>query len=272
MKLEFINYKPQEEQPKTKESSPKRLMLAMELWKKAALNKMEIKGQENLKNIPKDQKIIIATTHLSDLDVPAAFCALGKDLDIAITNESVHHSFREEPDTNISMRLAGKDNFIPIDYKKKDDRKSPKLFNPENFEPMLEAIGNGKRILISAQTPLQKGETKIPDSGYGAAYLAEISDALILPVAVRLLSNQDKAMYEDRFKTLLKKSDAEVIVGEPFKLEKIEGIERMKLLLEKRKNEGSLNKEEREEFSKLASELKEKSRQLLDKVLELLPK
>lgn len=272
MNSEFFNRRPPEERPKTKESSPKRLMLAMELWKKAALNKLEIKGQENLQNIPKDEKIIIATTHLSDLDVPTTMCALGNNLDIAITNESVHHSFKEEPDTNISLRLAGKENFIPIDYKKEDGKKSPKLFNPGNFESMLEAMDRGKRILISAQTPLQKGETKIPDSGYGAAYLAEMSDAVILPVAVRILSNLDKGMYEDRYKTLLKKSDVEVIIGESFKLEKIEGIERMKLLLEKRKNEGGLSKEELEEFSKLAAGLKEKSKQLLDKILELLPK
>jgi len=268
---EFFNFEHSEVNLE-KESSSKRLMFAVELWKKTMLNSMTVKGLENLQNIPRDQKIIVATTHISDLDISAAICAVGNDLDLAIANESVHHDFMKEPDTNIGLHLAGKSNFIPIDYKKENGKKSPALFNPENFEPMMEAMEDGKRILIAAHTPLNKNETEIPSPGYGAAYLAEMSDAVILPVATKIKSNQDNAMYEDRFKTALKKSkksDIEVVIGTPFKLKKID-INRMKELFEKRKIGGRLDSKEREEFSRLASELREQSKELLNRVTELL--
>ena len=103
---------------KKKEFTPRRLMLAIDALLKLQTKNIEIEGSEHIKEIPLNRKVIVATTHLSDLDVPLTVHALGNELNLVITNESVHHHFKEEAPTNIGLRLAGKENFISIDYKK----------------------------------------------------------------------------------------------------------------------------------------------------------
>ena len=61
---------------------------------KLASGEIQTHGEEHLKEIPPDKKVIIATTHISDLDVPIATLKLGKYFDIAITNQSTSFFFR----------------------------------------------------------------------------------------------------------------------------------------------------------------------------------
>src|SRR5581483_7642846 len=113
-------FNPESEQvKKERKGSPKRLMLAIEGLLKTTSGKVEVSGRENLAEIPHDRNIIVVTSHISDIDIPLSVKALGNDLDLAIVNESVHHSFRQEANTNIGLHIAGKDNFIPLDFHKK---------------------------------------------------------------------------------------------------------------------------------------------------------
>ena len=114
----------------------KRLLMAIEAHVKLATGEIRTHGDEHLKEIPADKKVIIATTHISDLDVPIATLKLGKYFDIAITNQSLHHFFLGEPRTNIGIRIAGRENFIPIDTKKIKGQKRGE-FNPRNFENVV---------------------------------------------------------------------------------------------------------------------------------------
>lgn len=249
--------------------TPKLLMRAIETQLKIQLGKIETSGRENLEKLPKDKKVVIATTHISDMDIPLTVHALGNDLDLVITNQSVHYKFTSEPSMNITMRLIGKDNFLPIDFTGKGTKKHPIGFNPDNFTPMMEAMDKGKAIIVAGHNPSLEGRLEEP--GYGATYLAEMANAIILPVSVGIISKENLGTAQNVLKTFFKKPNAHVQIGEPFFLEKIEGIEKMKELMDKRKEGNRLTAEEVSEFSKLKKGLKEQSEVLIKKLAEITP-
>jgi len=53
-------------------TTSKRLLMAIGAEVKLATGEIQTHGEEHLKEIPPDKKVIIATTHISDLDVPIA--------------------------------------------------------------------------------------------------------------------------------------------------------------------------------------------------------
>jgi hypothetical protein len=120
--MERGEFRPDLEQKVKREKTPKRLMLSIEALLKLQISDLKVEGLENLKELPPDAKVIVATSHTTDIDMPIAIKGLGNELNLAVANESVHHHFSEEAPTNIGLRVAGKDNFIPIDYKKNSRR------------------------------------------------------------------------------------------------------------------------------------------------------
>ena len=247
----------------------KRLLMAIEADVKLATGEIQTHGEEHLREIPPDKKVIIATTHISDLDVPIATLKLGKFFDIAITNQSIHHSFLGEPSTNIGMRIAGRENFIPIDTKKIEGKKQGE-FNPQNFAPMREALEKGKAIIIAAHNPTQKW--KLSKGGYGAAYLTAISEnVVILPVVVNIESDEKLGMAETILKDVVKRPDASVYIQKPIELEKINGIEDFEKILGKRKRGEKLTKEERLRFSELKMALEKRSDRIMQALASDLP-
>jgi len=252
-----------------------RLMQSVNLLIKSAhLGEIKISGRENLNKIPKDEKIVVACTHISDVDVPIAIHALGNDLELKISDQSVHHNFKKEPSMNISMNIAGKDNFFPIDYAGSGTEKHSSTFNPDNFVPMIKAMDKGASIVIAGHNPSTEGH--LEKGGYAATYLAEMTDAIILPVSVDILAKQPNGndslgMIKHFFKTLFKKSDVFVQIGQPFHLDKIEGIEKVKEMIDKRKNGIRLDREEFSEFTRLLDEIRERSKIIISKLAEITP-
>jgi hypothetical protein len=98
-----------------------------------------------------------------------------------------------------------------------------------------------------------------------------MTSAVILPVSVDILSKENFGTARNLFKTFLKKPNARVQVGEPFSLDKIENLERIKELTDKRKSGAHLTHEEISEFSKITKELREKSEVLIKKLAEITP-
>lgn len=246
---------------KKRHTTSKRLLMAIEADVKLAIGKIQTHGEEHLKEIPPDKKVIIATTHISDLDVPIATLKLGKYFDIAITNQSLHHSFWVEPGTNIGIRIAGRENFIPIDTKKLEGKKQGE-FNPQNFAPMRDALEKGKAIIIAAHNPTQKW--KLSKGGYGAVYLTAISEnVVILPVVVNIESDEPLGMAEAILKNVIKRPDASVYIQKPIELEKINGVEDFERILGKRKRGERLTKKERLRFSELKTALEKRSGQIM---------
>jgi hypothetical protein len=262
-------------QNKKKEIS-QRLWLANELNLKLAVGNIEVKGQKNIASLPPDAKVVVLTTHMTDLDVPLATHAVAKVLDAAVMNLSTHHKFfgpQGEMPTNIGIRVAGKGNFIPIDFHKNEKgQKSPKAFNPENFEPAMAAMEKGKSVLIAAHNPSREPLQTLQGvkGGYGGVYLAEMADAYILPVSVLL--DKKSGMHANMIKTVLEKPNASVSIGKPFKVEKIEGIEKISEIMKKRKSGQKLSEEEIKEFSRLTNALREQSEIIMQHLSAQLPK
>ncbi len=263
-------------------------MLLNEGSLKLQVANIDIKGKEHFSEIPANAKIVVVSTHLTDVDMQLAIEAVGHDMDLAITNQSLLHEFRTSPDMYAAMKISGKGNFIPVDYervkvKEKDNegkektvKKSvPGPFNPDNFVPAMEALEKGKSVLVAAHN--SSSEVQDIDSlhgGYGAVYLALSTGAYILPVASRL-DRADAGMSKDQVKNLMNRPNAEVVIGKPFQLEKIPGIEHYSELLKKRKelaeNGAVLAPEEFEEFSRIGRILREQSRMVIEKLREQLP-
>jgi hypothetical protein len=260
---------------KPRQEISQRLWLANEAGLKFVVKEIKIIGRENIKEIPPGAKVVIMTTHLTDLDISVAIHAVAREMDVAVTNQSTHHQFfgqQGEMPTNIGIRIAGKDNFIPIDYHKDEKGdKAPKAFNPENFESAAEAMEKGKSVIVAAHNPSKEPLQNLDEvrGGYGGVYLAELTDAYILPLTVTM----DKAvgMNNNILKTIKERPTASAVIGKPFKLEKIEGIEHFSELAKKREDGEKLTEEEHLEFSRLADALRERSALVIKIMSEQLP-
>ncbi len=251
--------------PIERQRSSPQLEMANEINLAFAVKEITVTGEENIRQIPKGARVVVLTTHMTDLDVPLAIHALAERLDLAVMNLSTHHKFsgpKGEMPTNIGIRFAGKSNFLPIDYHKdKTGKKSPKAFNPENFEMATEAIKKGKTIVTAAHNPSRKPLQNLEGvkGGYGGVYLALLNNAWVLPVASVL--DRPTGMYESMLKTVIKdRPNASVAIGRPFQLAHIEGIEHF-TELQKKKN---LTEAERAEFSRLANALRERSQVVME--------
>ena len=255
-----------------------RLWLANEIMIKAAVGNIEISGKENLAKIPEGEGVVVMPTHMTDLDVPITIHSVGKNLDLMATNMSVHHKFfgkDGEAVTNFGMHVSGEKNFIPIDFKKDKSGpggKSAEVFNPKNFDPAIKAIKNGKSVLIAAHKPLPEPAKNLDNvkGGFGGIYSALLADAYILPVTVVL--DKNAGMYGNAIKTVLKRPNASVVIGEPFKLEKVEGLENFSILTNRIENGERLSIEELKEFKRLAHVLDEKSQEVIKRMSEQLSK
>jgi hypothetical protein len=247
----------EEQPPEPKKHTPERLLKTIDALNKTVVGNVEVFGKENLDELNADENVIIATSHIEDPDVTLAVSVLGRSFDIAITDQSVHHTFLGEPGVNIGMRVAGRDNFLPISYKKSEGKKVG-VFNPLDFDIMREPVANGKSLVVAAQSPTFTG--KLGKGGVGAVYLAQITGKRILPFAVDIGKKEG----------LLKRPDARTHIGKPFELEHIEGIENLSMLDQKRKD-GTLSPEERQSYKDLLAALKEQSGIVMRNIAEMLP-
>jgi len=252
------------------QEKPEAIVKKLEYFLKAQFGKIEVKGRENFDLIPKDRHVIFAPTHLSNFDVPISIYSVGQHFRLMVGGASTHLKFSENPTGFIGDRLAGKENFIPIKHKKDEKGVERGRFNPEDLENLKTAFEEKKALMVSAY---YSGEEKnsLPDKGgYGVVYLAEIADALIVPIAVDIKSKEKTEMQKNIVKAIFSFPDAQVNIGKPINLPKIEGIERLKEIWGKRKTD-RLSKEETEEFHRLSQQLREQSDLVMKKLAELLP-
>ena len=246
-----------------RESTPWRLMRAVDVLVALQLSHIRVSGREHLDAIQPGGTYIIATTHHSDLDVAATIATIGRQVDLAIVDQSVHHSPQTELSMYVGLQLAGQSNFIPVDWRRTANAKVPGTFNPDNYAPMLRALKSGKRVLIAAHNP----RTLDTDGGigHGATYLAALSGATIIPVAVRL-SRKDLGVAGTSLSTFFNKPSAHVIIGAPIIPRTIDGIETLGTLIH---NKGA--PERLAAFTRIKNSLKVESA-LLDRRLATLSK
>jgi hypothetical protein len=239
-------------------------------------SKIEVVGEENLHDIPEGAKVIIAVDHLNNLSIPTAALELGNRLPIQISNQSTQFSFRENPSGHIGVAVGGKDNFKGIDYDAETNE--PKPFNPENFDEMRQPLDEGYAIVVAAHNPVNTNV--LPGkAGYGAAYLAGIADAYVVPVSVNVKSEvhvmEGNAGIFEKLKgtvdMLRNRPEAEVTIGKPRKIEQGNDIQRLHALFMKHKEEGRLTSDELEEFKFLRKSLNAASDRVMEDLATMLP-
>jgi hypothetical protein len=255
------------------ESTNWRLRRSNELLLKLAVSPPEVSGQENIDRIDPNDKVVVVVSHVSggpDLDMPVAIGALAPYLDLVVSNQSTHHSLREEPGMWPSIKLAGgAKNFKPIGYHRDltTGLKTPNMFDPVEADAMGDALNDGRRVVVAASSPypvenadeLTKVDAAKP--GYMAAYLAGKTGATILPVGVWV---GEAAPGERR-------RSAKVAIGGPFKLDaSAEEIGKMGEIMTRRAN-GQSQEGDGRRLVELAGMLREQSQLVFDTVMQLRP-
>ena len=233
-------------------------------------NKIDVIGRENITKIPKGKKVIVVTTHLSDRDVPLAIGMLGDEFEsVGWAEASTHEKFRENPGGYIGRKLSGSEHSYSVDTTKAGGAERG-VFNPDDFEPMKEALSDGKTMFVAGYYK-STNDWKLPDrGGYGAVLLAQTQDTVLLPVAINTKTKEQTGMGAHPLKAITQRPDVDVVIGEPFELGKIFGAERMGEIMKSRKD-GPLSKEDREEFSSLSEKLRGESDVVMEHLAELLP-
>jgi 1-acyl-sn-glycerol-3-phosphate acyltransferase len=250
--------------------SPENLMKAIKFFMDRTISSLEVKGKEHLKEIPKDKKVIIAPSHSTDFDLPLAYYALGDDFKLRFTHESTLNKFSVDPLMAGAMRVYGKDNFLPIDYKKDTEGIHKKgSFNPDDYVAMKQAAEEGDTLLIAAHNNSHDGKMA-RNAGYADVYFAQLVDGVIIPTAVDIESKDPAVTLSNKVKSLFKKTKAKVTIGEPISFPKIPGVENFADLVRKSK-ESRLDAEEQEEFHRIRIALREQSEEVMCRLAEMLP-
>jgi 1-acyl-sn-glycerol-3-phosphate acyltransferase len=214
-------------------SSP-RLMRALEAQVKFLFGDIEVVGTENLKKLNPKTKFIFATTHTSDNDVPLVAATLGHDFDLVISDMSIHRSTRKalqamDP-TIIGLKIAGKDNFLPVSYSQKKEKTPGKKakevvregrINAGDALAVKTALDNGKTVVIAAHN---RSEGRLSSSpGYLAVRAAQITEnAVVIPIAVQIGEPAEILGIGDPkniLETRRKKPNVKITIGEPLEFD-----------------------------------------------------
>jgi len=227
-------------------------LFAKAAWKTRGMEVGDLSGKENIEKIPEDRNIVVACSHISDLDMPTVAAVLSNYLNVAISDQSTHHQLDpKNPMEHIGNNiLVGEENFMPIDYQTTENGKIPGRFNPENYIPMVKEMDTkGKVVIVAASNPIenfnlsQEERAKLSSKpGYAAAYLAGMADAIVLPVAVYTEDNKVR-----------------IVAGKPFEPTKVEELPEH--------GESGSSESRREAFD----QLRKGSQEIFDEVAALLP-
>ena len=263
---------PQLEQEKTLEKKQKetafrlRLMVGLEL---KILGKIQTFGREHLQEIPKDKKVIIAATHISDIDMPVVIGSLGEDFELKVTTKSMNLDMSKDTFGSLGPLIAGRDNFLPIDYGRNKEGRRMADFNPDNFKAMAAALNDDKEVLIAAHNPTSG---KLPRGGIGASYLYQLGhgDFIILPVAVNVKSEKPYRVG-DEISLVKEHPDTDVFIGKPLELESIAGIDEYEKIIEKKNRGEELTADEVAESKRIRQLLLDNSDAIMESLAEMLP-
>lgn len=250
---------------------PDAFIRKMELLAKASYSKVETIGEKNLETISPGKRVIFVTTHITNADVPIALSVIGQKFHLAAGDASTHRKFSENPFGFIGTELAGGNNFIPVSHRKDEKTGETGVFNPEDFEKMSGSFEENKAVILSAYYKDRNKKLELPDKGgYGAAYLAEISNAVIVPVAINIKSKEHANTPISAIKATLSRPEVEVIIGKPFELQNTQDPTALKDIMTKRQK-GELSKDDVEVFKRTTRQLRGHSDILMQHLAELLP-
>jgi len=235
-------------------------------------SEFSVEGKENLVSFQEqnpDTKFIIASSHISNLDAPAAIKALGDRVDIQITAESV--LFKSLPH-KIMFAAGGSENFTPLEYKKGKEGKQG-VFNPKDFQELSSKIEEGKTPWMAIHPFTLKEKMQQPRTG--AVFLAHKTGAKIIPTALEFEGgSMSLEGVGEIAKGLLTraggKGRATYHIGEPIDLPPLD-VSIIESVLGKRANKERVTREEIDKFKEVHRLLQEQADEVAGRIAAMLP-
>jgi 1-acyl-sn-glycerol-3-phosphate acyltransferase len=166
---------------------------------------VEIQGNEN---IIEEGGFVIATNHLGRLDVTLLFYALEGDFILPVAEKYEHHW--------LFGPIGNAMGAIWLDRSNADIR---------SVREILARMKTGGILVIAPEGTRSKSEA-MAEGKSGVAYLAMKAGVPIIPIA--LTGTEDRLVVEQL--KHFKKSEINIVVGKPFTLPPIKGVDRDKTL------------------------------------------
>lgn len=251
--------------------TPSSLRKGMEKAINFFCKEFSIEGKEGIKQVLKENpnaKFVLAASHFSNLDAPAAVAALGDILDIQITAESV--LFEGASPQRLLFKMAGKENFVPLSYEKGKKGKHG-VFNPDDFSGLAQSVAKGKTPWIAIH-PFTK-EEQMQTARVGAVYLAHKSGAMVIPTALEYKGGSvslEGGWQQIKAVAGRKTGKGTYHVGSPIKLLPLD-VSIIETVMEKRGKGENPTNEEKVEFSKVLKRLREDADTVASAIGVMLP-
>lgn len=218
--------------------SPRRLRVPLELVTDLLFGNVGdvvVEGADNLfkatKKTEENKGVIFATSHLTDVDVPAVASVASRLRHIGMTVASTNIGFWHQ---RIPYKLVGMDNFFQVPYGRdlsveKDaiDNKYALPFNGDDYLGLQEKItDSGLSVITAAHNPMSnigiKNDGELPEkAGKLAPHLSLATCATIIPVLMQVEGQKrnpnqlnDNAIH---LKWLLGKKVVRLVFGETIK-------------------------------------------------------
>jgi len=178
------------------------------------IKKPTVEGLEKLPPTP----CVVATTHLSDIDVQEVAMVVANQRKIGIVSQETNLTF---PLYKPFVAAIGKENFFPITnapYKKGKTAYSLRL---DDLRKMQEGITQeGRTMIVAGHNPTHNWQLA-EKPGMAAVLLAHMANVPLVPVALDIESKTPVAQTTNnlaRLKNLLNRPHAKIIFGDPIEL------------------------------------------------------
>ncbi|OGH02253.1 MAG: hypothetical protein A2798_03975 [Candidatus Levybacteria bacterium RIFCSPHIGHO2_01_FULL_37_17] len=250
-----------------------RFRTGIELMIKPVVKSPKVEGLDHLKEINPGERAIFATSHLSDTDpvIGAAIISKFRQVDLASlqTNQEAF---------GFALNLIGRERFHNVANTFDNEKMMPRTsFEPTNYEEMKQAMEQGRDVVIAAHKPSR--DWRLPDNaGVGDVYLAHLTDAPVIPVAVDIHSETQAGMAAEFGKTIRralsgKRPEVTVRIGAPIKFDKIDpnNLKDAGMILMGKRDELRQDEARYQKALTTYEVLRQQSEQVLSAISQMLP-
>lgn len=181
------------------------------------IKKPTVEGIEKLPPNP----CVVATTHLSDIDVQEIAMVVANQRKVGIVSQETNLTF---PLYRPFVAAIGKENFFSIANAPYQGSRTAYSLRVDDLKKMEEGINQeGRTMIIAAHNPTRNWELA-EKPGMAAVVLAHMANVPLVPAALDIESKTPVAQTTNnlaRVKNLLNRPNAKIIFGEPLELSEI---------------------------------------------------
>jgi len=165
---------------------------------------LRIGGAENLlagaRLAYEDKKgVLFGTSHRNDMDPPMTTRIIAKATDVAVAAMSSNF----DDFNKIGYTIAGLDRFMSIPYGDAEKTesgifRSPTIFRADSYLPYIEAIDDGRSVVIATQRPIVSDPGRRREAGWNPRFKAAAISHLALTTGRPIILSDMKIDYDNR--------------------------------------------------------------------------